>query len=147
MHDRRQESERPPGPRTGSSLDGRQVADAFLRPAQREPAAAPEPPMRCESWKPVRKGTLQGFADLVLPRAGLRLLGCNLHERDGSSWVNPPARELRDAAGNRTGWTPVVEFTSQDARRAWSAAAVEAIIEYRRRHPEADAPREEGFEW
>lgn len=128
--------------RAGSSLDGRRVAEELLRPPDQAPPAAP--PLLCESWKPHQKGTLQGFADLVLPRSGMKFLGCNLHEKDGSTWCSPPARELRDAEGRRTGWAPVIEFTSQEARRAWSSAAVAAIQEFRRRHPEDDAPAPRG---
>lgn len=111
-------------------------------------ASASQRPLACTSWKPVAKGSLVGFADIVLPRAGIRFLGCALYEQDGTFWVAPPARERRGSDGSRSGWVNIVEFTSKEARRAWNAAAVAAIQDFRRRHPETDAPPPRGgYEW
>jgi len=104
----------------------------------------------CVGWKTVRKNSLQGFADLLLPKAGIILLECSLHQKDGSAWVNPPAKEIRDAQGGRNGWRDTVTFQDKLARRAWSDAAVAAVQEWRRTHPEAEDPDEVrggGFEW
>ena len=112
--------------------------------------AAPAPGLVCVAWKPVRRNSLQGFADLLLPRAGLVLVECSYHEKDGAAWCNPPAREIRDASGARTGWKDAVTFRDKAARRAWSDAAVAAVQEWRRTHPEAEEPDEArggGFEW
>lgn len=112
--------------------------------------AAPAPGLVCVAWKTVRKNSLVGFADLLLPRAGLVLLECSLHEKDGAAWVNPPAKEIRDSSGARTGWKDCVTFQDRNARRAWSDAAVAAVQEWRRTHPEAEEPRQDqgrAFEW
>ena len=113
--------------------------------------AAPPSGLVCVGWKTVRKNSLRGFADLLLPKAGLVLLECSLHEKDGSAWVNPPAKEIRDASGARAGWKDCVAFQDKAARRAWSDAAVAAVQEWRRTHPEAEEPAEArgggGYEW
>lgn len=136
--------ERIPHPLAGQ---GRSVADAVLRPAA--PPTAPAPGMQCVAWKAVNKNTLRGFADLLLPKAGLLLLECAVHEKDGSAWVNPPAKELRDAEGRRTGFRDTVGFVDRDARRAWSDAALAAVQEWRRAHPEDEGQRQAGggYEW
>lgn len=117
-------------------------------PADQEPA----PPLKCTGWTRRRSGTLLGFADLLLPRAGMTLLGCACHQKpDGSRWCSPPAREIRGSDGRRTGWQNVVEFSTPAARRAWSDAAVAAVEAYLAEHPEADQERggggRGGWEW
>ena len=113
--------------------------------------AAPAPGLVCVGWKTIRKNTLVGFADILLPKAGLVLVECSYHEKPEGAWVNPPAKEIRDSSGTRTGWKDTVTFQDRDARRAWSDAAVAAVNEWRRTHPEAEEPREArgggGFEW
>lgn len=112
--------------------------------------AAPPSGLVCVAWRPLRKNTLVGFADLLLPRAGLVLVECSYHERDGAAWCSPPAREIRDASGARTGWKDCVAFQDKAARRAWSDAAVAAVQEWRRTHPEAEEPAEArggNYEW
>lgn len=111
-------------------------------------APAPAPSLECTAWKPLtpRRATLIGFADVRLPRAGFTLAGCLVHERDGSTWVYPPALELRNADGERAGWRELVVFDGPAAKRAWAAAAAEAVARYRAEHPEADSA-EGGWEW
>lgn len=112
-------------------------------------APAPAPSLECTAWKPLvpRRNTLIGFADLRLPRAGFVLAGCLVHERDGSTWVYPPALELRNQDGERSGWRELVAFDGPAAKRAWAAAAAEAVARYRAEHPEAEAGPEGGWEW
>lgn len=112
--------------------------------------AAPAPGLVCVGFKPVRRNSLQGFADILLPKAGLVLVECSYHEKDGAAWCNPPAREIRDASGTRTGWKDAASFVDKAARRAWSDAAVAAVQDWRRTHPEAEEPRQDqgrAFEW
>lgn len=113
-------------------------------------ATAPAPSsLECTGWKPLvpRRNTLVGFADVRLPKAGLTLVGALVHERDGSTWVYPPALELRNADGERAGWKELIAFDSPAAKRAWAAAAADAVGRYRAEHPEAEAGPEGGWEW
>lgn len=114
--------------------------------------AAPTPApssLECTAWKPLvpRRNTLVGFADVRLPRAGFTLAGCLVHEREGNWWVYPPALELRNQDGERAGWRELIAFDGPAAKRAWSAAAAEAVAIYRAAHPEAEAEPEAGWKW
>lgn len=104
-------------------------------------------PLICTAWQPLkaRKSTLIGFADIRLPRSGFTLAGCLVHEKDGQGWVYPPSIEMRKPDGTRAGWRDLVVFESFAAKRAWSAAAVEAVDLYRSEHPETDQGG--GWEW
>ena len=112
-------------------------------------APTPAPSLECTAWKPLtpRKATLIGFADVRLPRAGFTLAGCLVHERDGNTWCYPPALELRNGDGERAGWKELIAFDGPAAKRAWSAAAAEAVARYRAEHPEAEAGPETGWQW
>lgn len=107
------------------------------------------PSLECTAWKPLvpRRSTLVGFANVRLPRAGFTLSGCLVHEREGNWWVYPPALELRNQDGERAGWRELIAFDGPAAKRAWSAAAAEAVAIYRAAHPEAEAEPEAGWEW
>lgn len=120
---------------------GREIAERMLRPVVE---SAPPTRMVCETFRPCVSNSLMGFADLRMP-SGMRIFGCSVHRKDGRSWVSPPAKEIRDAMGKRTGWTPVIDFVSREAREAWSRAALAAIHEFRRLMPEEPETRHE--EW
>jgi hypothetical protein len=89
--------------------------------------------MRALSFKRFERGTLRGFADLLVD-GSLVLLGCTLHERNESRWVNPPGRpqldsrrQLVTADDGKIKYSPVIDFVDGKARTRWSDAAVEAI--------------------
>ena len=88
--------------------------------------------MKCVAFKPLERGSLQGFADLAMD-SGLILVGCTLHESNGKRWVNPPGRPQLDTErkpitdGGKVVYAPVVEFASKSLRSRWSSEACAAI--------------------
>jgi hypothetical protein len=64
-------------------------------------------------WKPHEKNTLKGFFTASLP-SGLVFHDLMLHERNGARWIAFPAREWKDAEGNRQ-FARFVEFSSRKA--------------------------------
>ena len=77
------------------------------------------------AFKPHLKNTMQGWVDLALPAVGLKLLGCTLHEKNGSRWIGLPAREFQDTGLRK--WAPIVETVSKEAREAFQKAALAAL--------------------
>ena len=88
--------------------------------------------MKCVAFKTLERGSLQGFADLMMD-SGLVLLGCTLHEMNNKRWVNPPSRPALTAErtllyeGGKLVYVPVVEFIDSTTRFHWSRQAVEAV--------------------
>lgn len=81
------------------------------------------------NWRPFEKNTLRGFISLTTP-AGLVINGVTLHEKGDSRWVSMPAKQYEK--DGETGWAPVVEFATKDARERFQAAALAAVDEYLR---------------
>lgn len=85
----------------------------------------------CTAFKPFPKNTLRGFADLIIPSVGLKILGCTYHEKSTSNWIGLPSKEFSKSDGSRR-WTPTVDFLDDVAKREFQNAAVQAIKKYLR---------------
>lgn len=79
-------------------------------------------------FKPFQKNALQAFFSLELP-SGMILNDCLLHQKNGSRWVNLPAREYAKPGGEKS-WMPLIEFASKDARERFQAATLAAVDAY-----------------
>lgn len=79
-------------------------------------------------FKHFQKNTLQAFLSLELP-SGMVLNECLLHEKNGSRWVNLPARECANSNGEKS-WKPMVAFSDEDARKRFQVAALAAVDRY-----------------
>jgi hypothetical protein len=85
--------------------------------------------IRCTGFRPSRKNTLQGFADLELTRVGLVLHDCTWRRHaNGREWIGFPARSYEDPNGG-VSWAPVVEFAAgaKKARAEFQRQALEAV--------------------
>lgn len=86
------------------------------------------------NFRPMARNTLKGFIDIALPDVGLVIRETAWHEKEGQEWVSPPGRPMvdkeglarRDQESGKVKYVPVVEFTTKEARNAFSAAAVKA---------------------
>lgn len=107
---------------------------------QRALEAYLQPPTTVREWKPFINNvavsawsiplgyeTLRGVFSLELA-SGMVLHGVSLHEKDGSRWVEMPAREYTRAE-IRT-WAPQIEFVSQESREKFQSSALAAIDAY-----------------
>lgn len=103
--------------------------------------------MRIEArnFKAFSKNTLKGFVDIVLPDAGIVILQCSWHEKNGSEWISAPGKPFTDRNTGETRYANIVEWTGPDAKREFQEAAVKAIYrllgsgEDRQERPRGDA--------
>jgi hypothetical protein len=77
------------------------------------------------AWKPHLKNSLRGFFTAILP-SGLVIHDLMLHERDGARWIGFPAREWKDAQGEKQ-YARFIEFSSRAATDRFQVAALEAL--------------------
>lgn len=78
------------------------------------------------NWKACEKNTLRGFFSINLP-SGLTINNCALHQKkEASKWIGLPSRRYRKDDGS-TGYSPVIEFSNDDARWRFQAAALAAV--------------------
>lgn len=81
-----------------------------------------------DDWKPFEKNTLHGFFTITTP-SGLRIRECSLHERDGNRWVGLPSKPWIKSDGS-TGYTPLIDFVSDDIRKNFQWQALAALDEF-----------------
>lgn len=88
--------------------------------------------MHASDWRPLQRGTLQGFVTLHLA-SGLVIRDCTLHRSGDKRWIGLPGKPQIDANGDtRRGdggkvlYTPVVEV-SQAHRDRFQAQALRAV--------------------
>ena len=100
----------------------------------------------CDSWKPLEKKTLKGFAGLTVTELALKIFDVAIHQKGASAWAALPARPwvkgtqvVTDDTG-KIQYSPVLEFSNKDTRDAFSSAAVRAV---RDRYPAALSPEDE----
>lgn len=82
--------------------------------------------IECINFKPLTKGTLMGFADLRLPKLGLEIFGCSLHQKNGKKWVNFPSKEYTNPQGERKFYQHV-RFINPNHQNEFIKEALEAI--------------------
>ena len=93
--------------------------------------------LECIAFRAVNKGTLRGFATLVVRDLKMTLHDVALHEKDsGARWAAPPSRPMVDTktktvildrtTGKITD-SPSVSFDDAKTREAFSQAVWEAV--------------------
>jgi hypothetical protein len=89
----------------------------------------------CLSFKPLRRNTLVGFADVCIPELHLNIKDIALHAKGGGRWAALPARPMidkdgtviRDRVTGKIQYANLFEFTDRATRDAFSHAVVEAV--------------------
>jgi hypothetical protein len=91
-------------------------------------------------WKPLRKGSLLGFAKTEFV-SGLIFSDVPILTGPRGPWASPPAKAMigRDGVvmkdeGGKIRYSSFIEFTSKQVRDRWSSAVIDAM---RTAHPEA----------
>jgi hypothetical protein len=91
----------------------------------------------CSDFKPLRKGTLVGFADIVVRELRLTIHDVSLHQKGdsrwaglpGKPWVNRDGVAVRDADG-KIKYQPVLEMEDAAVRGAFSEAVWRAVAAF-----------------
>lgn len=83
--------------------------------------------VECIKFRPFASGSLQGFADLFLPRVGVEIYGCTIHMKDGKRWVNLPSKEYKDKDTGETKYSSVVRFPNKDHYTQFQQLAKDAV--------------------
>ena len=97
--------------------------------------------IECLRYKSYTKGSLQGFADLYIPKTGLEIYGCSIHQKDGRKWLNMPSKEYQNDDGE-TKWSHCVRFRERAHMDAFSKLALKAIDDWCISHAEQECSQE-----
>ena len=82
--------------------------------------------IECIKWKSVSKGSLQGFADIYIPKWGIEIYGLSLHMKDGKRWINFPSKDVKGEDGT-TKYFPHLRFKDKMHMEEFSKRCKEAI--------------------
>ena len=96
--------------------------------------------MQIRDWRPMRKGSLLGFARIELP-SGMILHDVTILTGEKGPWASPPSKPMidrdgvamKDANTGRVRYSPLIEFASKEIRDRFSVAVIEGL---RAAHPE-----------
>jgi hypothetical protein len=88
----------------------------------------------CEDFRPFARNTLVGFAQVRIKDMALVVKDIALHQKNAARWAALPAKPmLKDGAivkdtEGKGQYVSVMEFTSREARDAFSAAVIAAVL-------------------
>ena len=95
--------------------------------------------IRILDWRPMRKGSLLGFAKVELS-SGMIISDVTILTGERGSWASPPSKPMIGRDGTvltddkgKVRYSPIVEFNSKETRSRWSGVVIEAM---RSAHPE-----------
>lgn len=82
--------------------------------------------IECLKFQSVNKGSFVGFADFYIPKTGLEIYGCQLFQKDGKRWINMPAREYTNDAGEKK-FASYVRYRENTHKDMFNELALKAI--------------------
>ena len=95
--------------------------------------------LQCVGWKPLRRNTLVGFAEIRVAAMRLTIADVAIHDKGTARWAALPAKPqmrdgvlVRDDAGKGQ-YVQLFEFDNGEVRNAFSRAAIAAVLEL---HPD-----------
>lgn len=83
----------------------------------------------CTKFKTVKKGTLQGYAELYHDGWKVDIPGCALHMKDGKRWVNVPSKEFKNDHGEKI-YVPLFRFREKKDWENFITQAKKAIDDF-----------------
>jgi hypothetical protein len=99
-------------------------------------AAQARPGLRVVDFKPVRKGTLRGFASVKLPN-GLVITDVVIGESSGKQWALLPSKAMIDRdgqlmrdAGGKIRYSPVIEWGTPALREEFSRRIAAIVVRH-----------------
>ena len=85
--------------------------------------------IQCTEFRQFIKGTLLGFADLLLPDAGIEIRECSIHEKGGHRWVNLPSKQYEKPDGTKA-YSPLIRFPDENRYKAFQRETLKAVNEH-----------------
>ena len=89
----------------------------------------------CESWKPLRRHSLLGFASITIGELELKIHDVAVHQKADRMWAALPARPwVQNGAvvvgdDGKVQYSPILEFSRREVRDAFSNAVIRAVTE------------------
>jgi hypothetical protein len=89
----------------------------------------------CESFHPLIRNSLRGFAEITIAEMRLTIRDVAVHQKGDARWAQLPAKPqvkdgvlIRDATG-KIQYVHIMDFDGREVRDAFSRAVVQAVLE------------------
>jgi hypothetical protein len=89
----------------------------------------------CTDFRPLRRNTLVGFAEIRINELHLTIRDVALNEKNGSHWAALPAKPQLDRNGaavkdhrGKVQYVAILELDDRQTRDAFSAAVINAVL-------------------
>jgi hypothetical protein len=102
--------------------------------------SASRPPFSVEvvAWRPLERGSLLGFTEIVIPQLKLHIADITVHQHEsGKRWCGMPGKPRLDkdhnvirAASGKPEYSKVIWFADRRVADAFGARVVEALDAY-----------------
>jgi len=92
--------------------------------------------IRCIGWRPFCRNTLRGFAAIQIAELRMTMREVAVHEQNGRTWAQPPARpwvkegQLVRGDDGEVQYSPLFEFDDGKVRHAFSDAVIRAVLRF-----------------
>lgn len=89
----------------------------------------------CLEWKPMRRNTLAGFAQIRIVELRITFIGVAVHNKGDKRWAAPPSKPWVQEGkavfkDGKIQYSPIIEFDTDEVRRGFSDAVVKAVLDY-----------------
>lgn len=85
--------------------------------------------IECIRFRPINKGCLVGFADILVTSWKFEILGVTLYKKDNQTWINLPSKEFNNEKGVKA-YAPIVRFQEKSHYDEFCKHAKHAIEEW-----------------
>lgn len=88
-------------------------------------------------FRPIDKGALQGFFDLVINPMGMKVMDCTYFVKGDNKWFNFPRKEVKKKDGEVDFW-PIISFSTKEMHTKITEMVLEEIKKHIGKHDKSD---------
>ena len=92
--------------------------------------------IECIKFTSCVQGTLQGFADIIVPKWGIEIKNISLHMKNGARWINLPCKE--STSNGKKIYTPILKFIVHSHQEAFGEQVKSAIDRFCKQNSQLD---------
>ena len=97
--------------------------------------------IECTKFKEYENGFLKGFADFYIDKWGVEINGCPVFEKDGREWINLPAKEYQNEAGEKK-FASFMRFRDDELKKVFNENMLIALNKFKESGGEASFQQE-----
>lgn len=88
----------------------------------------------CLKYRPVNKGNVLGYFDILLQKQHLEIYDCVLLQKDGKRWVSMPTKKFKNEKGEDK-YSTIVRIHEKELQQTFIDAVKDAVDEFLKKNP------------